>query len=71
MIQTIKRSMRLTALSELGGKLYSLYDCKRFDQRFYRSRGSRTVTKKDFRCNGSKNFRPWQYAKIKTIKAVA
>jgi|WetSurMetagenome_2_1015567.scaffolds.fasta_scaffold68291_1 hypothetical protein len=67
MIHTTKMSMRLTALSSLGGSLYSLYDSKRFDQPFYRSRGSRTVTKKDFRCNGSKNFRPWQYAKIKSV----
>lgn len=71
MIQTTKRSMRLTALSILGGKLYSLYDCKKFDQPFFRSRCARTTTRKDFRINGSRNYKPWQYARYKTIKALA
>jgi hypothetical protein len=59
----IKVSMRKSSLVgfNAGGELKSMYEVKRFDYRFFRSRHAYTVTRKDFRVNGSHIYRPWQF----------
>ena len=59
MQSTIKISMRKTALKFYGGKLSSLFTSRNFDN-ISRSRNAGTITKKDFRINSSKDFKPWQ-----------
>lgn len=59
-MEPVKMSMRKTALTVFGGNLYSMYDVKRFENRFFRSRYASTTTRKDYRVNGSCNYRPWQ-----------
>ena len=49
-------------------ELYSLYRSKRFDQKYYRSRSASTTTKKDFRVNGTKYYRPWQFYQSRRMK---
>lgn len=61
-----KVSMRLSALSLYGGSLYNLYKSRRLNHRFNRSRDAEHACRKDFRHNGSRNYRPWQYASVRT-----
>ena len=56
-------SSRRALLKNNGGDFDNLYKIHRFDQKYHRSRGAETQTKKDFRGNGRKNYKPWQYQK--------
>lgn len=54
-------SSRLCTLVINGGDLNNLYDSPRFEQRNNRSRNASNITKKDFRINCKKVYRPWQF----------
>lgn len=58
----VKRSVRITALKEYGGMLYNLWDSPRLNSLgFKKSRIGSRSTRKDFRINSQKNYKPWQY----------
>jgi hypothetical protein len=54
-------SMRKGALKAFGGTLSNLYKSKHLDNPMYRSRMRRHYTRKDFRVNGQRNYKPWQF----------
>lgn len=56
-------SMRKGALKAFGGTLKSLYEFHGHDNPMYRSRMRRHYTRKDFRVNGQRNYKPWQFNK--------
>lgn len=56
-------SMRKSALKIYGGTLKSLYELHGHDNPMYRSRMRHHYTQKDFRVNGQRNYRPWQFQK--------
>jgi len=63
-IYPIKLSMRLSILKTFGGPLKNQYDSWRLDHlccKCHHSRYAGKTTKKDFRINGTKNYKPWQY----------
>lgn len=53
-------SMRKSALTVFGGTLANLYDLHGSDSDWYRSRVAGHSTRKDFRINGRRNYKPWQ-----------
>jgi hypothetical protein len=68
----VKISMRLSALSIYGGSLSNLNKSHRLDHECiqgHRSRLAGTACRKDFRTNGHRNYRPWQFASVRSIKA--
>ena len=62
-----KISMRLSCTKAFGGDIEDLWDVYRFEGGI-RSRNAATQCKKDFRANSSRNYRPWQNAKVRSIK---
>ena len=56
-------SMRKSALKIYGGTLKSLYELHEHDNPMHRSRMRHHYTRKDFRVNGQRNYRPWQFQK--------
>lgn len=61
-------SIHRGTLKPFGGELDNLYDAK-FDK--YEGSYSREAghsCRKDFRHNARKNYRPWQFSSIKSIK---
>jgi len=61
-------SCRISLLKDFGGPLHNLYDSRRFDNHYSRSRLGHNHTKKDFKINHRKDYKPWQY-QTKTMEA--
>lgn len=55
-------SMHASLLTDFGGKLHSLYDMAHDPYEGYKARQYRGhSTRKDFKVNSSRNFKPWQF----------
>jgi hypothetical protein len=61
---------RKAILKAYGGPVDSLYDSSFDDHEAKSSRNARHACRKDFRINGSRNYRAWQFHSIITIKGV-
>jgi hypothetical protein len=59
----VKISMRRSMLKIYGGCIDNVWTdtVGHLEQIFKRSRNAGTVTRKDFRINSRKNYKPWQY----------
>jgi hypothetical protein len=61
-------SNRKGTLKPFGGPLKNLYNLHAYDDPNHRSRMATCYTRKDFRINGHRNYRPWRQQQIKSIK---
>jgi hypothetical protein len=63
-------SSHMATLKAFGGPVDSLYDSSFDDYEGKPSRKARHACRKDFRINGRRNYRTWQFSSVGTIKGV-
>lgn len=66
----VSLSSRMAILKAFGGTVKGLYDASFDHNEGKPSRDARHACRKDFRTNGSRNYRIWQFHSIKSIKGV-
>jgi hypothetical protein len=58
---------RIGALKPFGGTLKTMYDLFKGSRRLHYSRSARHYTKKDFRINGRRDYRPWRKSTVSEV----